>query len=149
MARWDRWGRGKSDDSNTHYYDEKGNKTTYSSEDYAYKTVMRGARRKTFGWSLASLIFGAASVFFGILGWAGMVFGAVAIILSLFAKRNLGYFDGMAIAGLVLGIFGSVFSLGVIIIVYSGILPEEFLRGIFTGELPNDGGSSGGGLGGI
>ena len=57
------------------------------------------------------------------------MFGIAAIVFSLLAKRNLGYFDGMAVAGIVLGIFGLVFSVGVIIAVE--IIPPEYLEQFF------------------
>ncbi len=130
MPRWDRWGKGESEnDRTTHYYDEKGNRIDYSSEDYAYKTVMRNGRHKTYGWSLISMIFGIASVASCIFGWAGAVFAVLAVVFSLVAKRNLGYFNGTAVAGLVLGIFGFVCSVGFIVAVE--LIPPEFFEQFF------------------
>ena len=135
MAQWDRWNKSNSESSGTYYYDENGNRSSYSPEDYAYKTVMRGGRPKTMGWSLASLILGIASVSSGLFGWSGVIFGILAIVFSLLAKRNLGYFDGMAVAGIVLGIFGLVFAIGILIAVE--IIPAEYFEEFFE-TIPSD-----------
>ena len=132
MPRWDRWNRGEEgqNSSNTYYYDENGKREDFSPEDYAYKTVMRNGRHKTYGWSLVSLILGIAGVACSSFGWAGMVFAALAVVFSLIAKRNLGYFNGMAVAGLVLGIFGFVCSVGILVLIE--LIPPEYFEEFFA-----------------
>ena len=48
----------------------------------------------------------------------------IAIVSALLSRKVLGYFDGLSIAGLILGIFGVVF--GVSILAAVTMLGEEF-----------------------
>ena len=75
---------------------------------YAYKTVMDGVPRSR-GWSVASMVLGILSVLCCCISYGGLVMGLLAIVFAVISRRNLGYFDGMALAGLVLGIIGTVF----------------------------------------
>ena len=79
------------------------------------KTVLDGVPRSR-GWSVAALILGILAIvlsvipFFGYLhGIFGPIFGFMAVIASLVSGRNLGYFDGIGIAGIILGAIGCVF----------------------------------------
>ena len=121
----------------------------YSEQDYAFQTLMRNGRPKTFGWSVASLVMGLLSVVCCYLGWSGIIFGIAAFLLSLLSRKKLGYFDGMSIAGLILGIFGFVFGVSILISVNFLITEEmmeefweEFYKSMeeFEGEVgPSDG----------
>lgn len=75
-----------------------------------HKTVMDGVPRSR-GWSVASMILGILSVILSWIPFAGPILGAAAVLASLFSRRNLGYFDGMAIAGIITGAVGFVFGL--------------------------------------
>ena len=87
-------------------------------EDYLFQTVTGRGRRKTYSWSLVSLICGIISVIC-CSGYAGIILGALAIVFAIVSRRNLGYFDSMAIGGLVLGIIGFVLGIAVLIAIYS------------------------------
>jgi len=87
-------------------------------EDYLFQTVTGRGRRKTYSWSLAAMICGIIAVIC-CTGYVGIVLGALAIIFAIVSRKNLGYFDSMAIAGLVLGIIGFVLGLAVIITIYT------------------------------
>ena len=96
------------------------------SNDYLYKMVTNNGRRKTYGWSVASLVCGIISLVCCCTGYAGVILGTLAIIFAIVSRKNLGYFDGMAVAGLVLGIIGFVLGLALIIFAYT--IDEEFLK---------------------
>lgn len=87
-------------------------------EDYLFQTVTGRGRRKTYSWSLAAMICGIISVIC-CTGYVGIVLGALAIIFAIVSRKNLGYFDSMAIAGLVLGIIGFILGVAVIIAIYT------------------------------
>ena len=87
-------------------------------EDYLFQTVTGRGRRKTYGWSLASMICGIISIIC-CTGYIGIALGALAIIFAIVSRKNLGYFDSMSIAGLVLGIIGFVLGIAIIIAVNS------------------------------
>lgn len=74
-----------------------------------YYEIFEKSKHKTLGWSVASLVFGIISVFCCFFGWVGLAFGIVAVVLSVISRISLGFFDGMSVAGLILGIFGIVF----------------------------------------
>ena len=109
---------------NNGYDNNQNSNSSYNEEEYAFQTVMRNGRPKTVAWSVASLIAGIVSVVCCSLGWTGIVLGALAIVFAILSRRMLGYFDGMSIAGLILGIFGFVFGIAIIIAINS--LPPEF-----------------------
>ena len=121
------------------------NGTENGEQDYAFQTLNRHGRPKTLGWSVASLVMGAVSLFTCSFGWASIIFGALAIIFAVTSRRILGYFDGKSIFGLILGIFGTVFGLGIIIYVYTiGEEDQKYLWDIIKQMFEN---SANGGTG--
>lgn len=99
-------------------------------EDYAFQTVMRNGKPKTLSLSLASIIMGILSVTFGFLGWSGIILGICAVVLAILSRRRLGYFDGMSVGGLILGIFGFVLGISIVIAV-NFLITEEMLDEFF------------------
>lgn len=92
-------------------------------EEYAFQTLRRDGRPKTLGWSVAALVLGIVAAITSAFGWSSIILGAAAIACAVVSRLVLGYFDGKSIAGLILGIFGAVF--GVAMIIYSFTLDEE------------------------
>ena len=91
------------------YYSKYTESANFGTEpQYAYKTVMDGVPRSR-GWSVASMVLGILSILCCCLTYGGLIMAVLAIIFAIVSRRNLGYFDGMAIAGLVTGIIGLVF----------------------------------------
>ena len=82
--------------------------------DAPYKTVMDGVPRSR-GWSVASMVLGILSILCCCFTYVPLVLSVLAIVFSIVSRRNLGYFDGMAIAGLVMGIIGFIFSVVAIV----------------------------------
>ena len=78
-------------------------------EEVRYDEIFDKNNPKTMGFSVVSVILGALSVLFGWVVFLGVVFGAAAVVFSAISRKTLRYFDKMAIAGLILGIFGVVF----------------------------------------
>lgn len=76
-------------------------------------------RPKNIKWSVASAVCGFLSIALATFGWAGLVFGIAAVVFSIVARKSLGYFNGWSIAGLLTGIFGTVFSVALIVIAYT------------------------------
>lgn len=101
--------------------------TSYDEQDYAFQTLMRNGRPKTLGWSVASLVVGILSVVCCFLGWSGLVLGVAAVAFSIISRKQLGYFDGMSVAGLILGIFGFVFGVSMLIAV-NFLITEEMME---------------------
>ncbi len=91
------------------------------------------SRPRTMIYSILSLVLGIAScVLCCCGGWVSAGVGALGIVFSIVARRHLGYFDGMSVAGLVLGICGTLFGVAAVVLGYvidSGVLDpylEEF-----------------------
>ena len=93
------------------------NKNT-DEDEYLYKSVMEGKKNSRI-WSVVSLICSILSLLCCCTSVIGIVLGVLAIIFAVVSRSSIGYFDGLAIAGLIVGIFGTVFSLGILIIVKS------------------------------
>ena len=94
--------------------------------DYLFQIVTNNGRRKTYSWSLAAMVSGIISVVCCFTGYAGLIFGVLAIVFAIISRKNLGYFDGMATSGLVLGIIG--FVLGLALIIASYTMDEELKK---------------------
>ena len=102
-----------SEESEGYYADLTDNDE--KKNDRAYKTVMDGVPRSR-GWSVASLVLGILSILLSLIPFAGAVLGTVSVITAVISRRNLGYFDGIAIAGIITGAIGFVFGVMSLII---------------------------------
>ena len=149
MSTWDRWNQSGSENKNENQNQNEGNtyeesrggfegndgfgesnfygsNRSFEEESDVYRTVMKNGKPKTMGWSVASMVLGILSLVCCCIGWTGAIFGIGAIVFSVVAKKSLGYFDGMAIAGLVCGIFGCVF--GAALLLGSSLIPDEYFE---------------------
>ena len=86
-------------------------------KESGYKTVMDGVPRSR-GWSVVSLVLAILSIPFSMISAGGIVFpviglvlGVMAVVASIISRRNLGYFDGVAIAGIIISAVGFVFGI--------------------------------------
>ena len=86
-------------------------------DNKGHMTVLDGVPRSRV-WSVISLVAAIISVLLfvvcifywvSILPIVSTVMGVAAILFSLLSRRNLGYFDGVAIAGIIIGAMGTVF----------------------------------------
>ena len=93
-----------------------------------YNIFDKRGRRKNIGWSVASAVCAVFSVFLSIFGWAGIVLGVTGVILAIVSRVKLGYFNTWSIAGILIGIFGTVFSVSMVFISYTN---PELIKEIF------------------
>jgi hypothetical protein len=78
-------------------------------EEYAYKNVItKNSNTRLF--SVISVAFAALSVILSFVPWVGLILGLVSVGFSLISRKKLGYFEVLALVGLIVGIFGFVFS---------------------------------------
>ena len=107
-----------------------------------YNIFDERGRPKSILWSVVSAVCGILSISLSIFGWVGLIFGIAAIVFFVMARRTLGYINGWAIAGLLAGIFGTVFSISLIVIAFvnPALLTELFgfvsVPGAGDGTLP-------------
>ncbi len=99
-------------------------------------------RPKSNSLSTASMIFGILSMVGTSVGYAGIVFGIVAIVLSLMARKETGRFESSATVGMALGILGLVISTLIVISLFtiSEEIFDEYIRKYFEefGITPED-----------
>lgn len=93
-----------------------------------YNVFDKNGRRKNKGWSVASVACSVLSFFLCIFGWAGLVFGICGITLAIVSRIKLGYFNMWSIMGILIGIFGIVFSTSMIVISFTN---PELIKEIF------------------
>ena len=93
-----------------------------------YNIFDKRGRRKNKGWSVAAAACSILSFFMCILGWAGLILGFCGIAFAIVSRVKLGYFNSWSIAGILIGIFGMVFS-GYII--FFSITNPELIKEIF------------------
>lgn len=119
------------------YYEDKQLDVKRSDPRDRYYELFDKNKQKTMIWSVLSLIFGIVSIICCCYGWLGLVLSAASIAFAVVSRVNLKYFDGMALAGLIIGIFGMVFSLTVLVSMII-VGTEEFnnIFDRFIGEYP-------------
>lgn len=87
---------------------------TEGETDYVYKKVITTKENRRT-WSVLSLIFAILSVVSFYFSWLSFIFGVIAVGFAILSRKNLGYFDRLTLAGIIIGIFGCVFSLAGIV----------------------------------
>ena len=89
------------------------------------RTVLDGVPRSRV-WSVLSLILGILSIpLAGIyistlpfITFIGLGFVVCSILFALISRRNLGYFDGLSVAGIIVGSIGLVFGITSIVLAF-------------------------------
>ena len=106
-------------------------KNQNNGEDYVYKRIMLD-KQHSRAWSVASVTVASLSIVFALsLPWLSIVLGVFAIAFALITRKNIGYFDGLSIAGIIVGIIGTVLGISGIIlfkILEENSFIEEFLK---------------------
>lgn len=103
----------------------------------AYEETASLDKPKTMAYSVTSLVFSVLSIICCCAGLFSCLFGILAIVFAIVSRRHLGYFDSMAIVGLVIGIIGAILGLFVGLITVFGLFSdmevfEEAFGGIQT-----------------
>ena len=93
-----------------------------------YDVFDRNGRRKNKGWSIASATCSTLSLFMCIFGWAGLIFGILGIVFAIVSRAKLGYFNSWSVAGILIAMFGIVFSASMIVISFTN---PELVKEIF------------------
>lgn len=91
---------------------------TWAPQPYGSPGYGQLAGQKNEGMAVGALVCGIVSALCGVIGFCGVIIGPVAIVLGVVARRRIRDSagmtkgDGLALAGLVLGIIGTVASVG-------------------------------------
>jgi hypothetical protein len=74
-------------------------------------------------WSFLSVVLAIASVIiFPFFYIVGIILAGLALILAVISSRVLGFFDRMALFGIIFGIFGLVFGIFSMVLDLTGVL---------------------------
>ena len=92
--------------------------------EYAFKSVIKKDMKNRRDFSVISLILAVLSVILFRVPWLSLILGLLSVGTAAFSRKNLGYFDKLSLAAIIIGIFGIVFSL-------CGILFADILVTIF------------------
>ncbi len=76
--------------------------------------------------SILSLISAVLAVLLCPIYYVGIALGFLAIVLAVVSSMRLGYFDSLSVVGLIIGIFGLIFSVFVLILDLTGVLALFF-----------------------
>lgn len=95
---------------------------TEGEEGYVYKKVLPNKQNRRT-WSLASLVLAILSLLLVYFSWISLILGIGAVACALISRKNLGYFDKMTLAGIIIAIFGLVFAV-------AGLIFIELLLGL-------------------
>lgn len=90
----------------------------------AYAASADAEKPKTMAYSVTSLVFSVLSIICCCSGFLSCLFGILAIVFAVVSRRHLGYFDSMAIVGLIIGIIGAILGLFVGLVTVFGIFSE-------------------------
>ena len=110
---------------NNQYNEEAkvNNDSAESESEYVYKTVIKNKENRRT-WSVASLILAVLSVLSVFVSWLSLIFGGLSVGAAVVSRKNLGYFDKISLAGIIIGIFGIVFA--VVGIIFSNLISALF-----------------------
>ena len=97
--------------------------TTDGGNEYAYKNVIKDKQQRRT-WSVGSIMLAVLSLVFLFWPWVSLVLGIGSAGAAAVSRKNLGYFDKISLAAMIIAIFGVVFAL-------SGIIFADLLAGIF------------------
>jgi hypothetical protein len=77
------------------------------------------ARRR--GWSVISFFAGILSVLLCPIYVLGFAFAVLAVVGAVVSRKKLGYFDTLALSGMLIGIVGAVFCVFSLVVDITGI----------------------------
>lgn len=87
----------------------------YNEKSYE-KEEKKMPKQKSRIWSVSALILAVLSVILCFIPVLSIIFGVLAIGLSIVSRLKIAYFDGVGIAALIVAIFGIVFAFACIIL---------------------------------
>ena len=82
---------------------------------YSYHAVM-DVKSNNRGFAIASMVLGIVAIVCCCFYYVGLVAAVLAIVFSVISRVRMGYFDGFAVAGLIMGIIGLVFGVAILIV---------------------------------
>ncbi len=111
-------------DPNEQNMNEQNTNNAERNEPPIYYESVSPAQNASHGFAIASLVLGIISVVCCCFYPLGLTLGALAIIFAIIDRRQHGVFNGLATAGLVLGIIGA--AIGVFSVIDAIVNPFDY-----------------------
>ena len=92
-------------------------------DEVEYYELPEGGSRSMI-WSVASLLASLLSVVICPVFYLAIALSVFAVVAALLSRKRFGYFDKMALFGLIVGIFGFVFGIFSMVMDMTGILDK-------------------------
>lgn len=108
-------------------YDEQSAGAPESGEnaqEYAYKNVIKDKQHRRT-WSVISLALSILSVLLTYFSWVGLVLALASLGCAIVSRKNLGYFDKLSLASIIVAIFGIMFAV-------TGLIFGDFIFGFLS-----------------
>ena len=104
---------GRHNDDNYNFYEDNRENASGGTNNYTYEVLLRP---KTRAWSVVAIILGIVSLLCCCIDYIGIAAGVLAIVFAIVSRKTLGYFDKTSIAAIIVGIFGIVLSVALVIV---------------------------------
>ena len=91
-------------------------------DETEYYDLPSAPEKRSRLWSVLSLGCAVLSILLCALYYVALPFAVAAIVFSVISRRTLGYFDGLSVGGLILGVVGIVFSSFALVVDLTGVL---------------------------
>ena len=101
-------------------------------KEFDFKNILEKNKNSRV-WSVAAVILGALSIILFRIPVLGMILALVSVCIAVVSRKILGYFDGVAIAGLIVGIFGIVF--GIFGLIFDYMIENTIYFRVFLMEI--------------
>ena len=92
-----------------------------ATDEVEYYELPDSPAERRRGWSVISFFAGILSVLLCPIYIAGFVFAVLSVVGALVSRKKLGFFDTLALAGLLIGIVGTVFCAFSLVVDITGI----------------------------
>lgn len=118
---------------NDNGYNNDYNQQQNEAGSYAFQNVI-DAKSSNRGFAIASLVLGILSIVCCCLTYVGLAMAIMAVVFAIVSRGKMGYFDPLALTGLILGIIGVVFGISTVvteILINTGMFDpylEEFYK---------------------
>lgn len=99
-------GTGADTENGVGEFEEKSGDSTEE-----YYELPPAIKSRTLVWSVASLVLGILSLLLCPFYYVSLVLAALAVGATVISRRNLGFFDRLAVLGIILGVMGFVFGI--------------------------------------
>ena len=104
----------------------------------AYEETANPEKPKTLAYSVTSLVFSVLAIICCCSGFLSCLFGILAIVFAIVSRHHLGYFDSMAIVGLIIGIIGAILGLFVGLVTVLGLFSDFEIFSESVGDIQTD-----------